>query len=194
MKAEADSKQKWSITTRRLTIRLAMPTDADIDFLHRIWTDPEVMRFVGYPRGLPTNRTKIERQLQQPKTSEYDRVLLVQLLETGAIVGECKLGSTNSDGLAETDVKLLPAYWGNGYGREIKQALVDYLFIHSQCRGVRATPNKENAASIRMQETVGAEPVAEGVYRFPDDMKPFTSDVPYIEYVVWRENWRNQPK
>lgn len=192
MHAESYSKQEWSITTRRLTIRPAMPTDTDIDFLLRLWTNHKVMRFVGYPQGLRTDQEQIKEQLGKYGPSEYDRVLLVQLLETGAIIGECKLGSTKSDGIAETDVKLLPEHWGNGYGREIKLALVEYLFTHTECRGVRATPNKANTASIRMQEAVGAEPVGEGVYRFPDHLKAFTVDVFFIEYIVWRENWKNR--
>ena len=66
---------------------------------------------------------------------------------------------------------------------------MDYLFTHTKCRGVRGTPNRKNEASIRMQEAVGARRVAEGCYHFPEEMRSYTTDVPYFEYVVERDVW-----
>ena len=38
--------------TERLIIRRAEPEDRDIDFFLRLWNDPQVMKFVGFPFGL----------------------------------------------------------------------------------------------------------------------------------------------
>lgn len=42
--------------TVRLIIRPAMVDNKDIAFLDRLWTNPDVMRFVGFPSGLRTRR------------------------------------------------------------------------------------------------------------------------------------------
>ena len=51
------------------------------------------------------------------------------------------------------------------------------------------TPNRENIASIKMQEAVGGRRVREGIYQFPENMKDCTINVPYFEYVVDRVTW-----
>jgi len=184
-----NSTSDWQLNTERLIIRPAAACPEDIDFLYQVWTNHEVMRFVGYPQGLRITREEIKTQLEQYGGSPFDRVLLACLMGDKTPIGECKLGSADDDGIAHTDVKLHPQFWGRGYGKEIKRALVDYLFTHTDCNGVRATPNKLNAASIRMQEAVGGHPVGEGHHRFPDHMKDYTIDVHYIEYIVTRDNW-----
>jgi len=62
----------------------------------------------------------------------FDRRLVAELKGSNQPIGECKLGLPGKDGLSETDVKLLPELWGQGYGTEIKRGLVDYLFRHRE--------------------------------------------------------------
>ncbi|RKX23729.1 MAG: hypothetical protein DRP45_09800, partial [Candidatus Zixiibacteriota bacterium] len=99
------------------------------------------------------------------------------------------LGLPNNEGISETDVKLLPQFWGKSYGSEIKRGLVNYLFTHTNCKGIKATPNKLNIASQKMQESVGAKRVGESIFSFPPEMKDYTSDVPHYIYIVYREDW-----
>jgi len=175
--------------TERLTVRVSAPTDHDIDFLHTLWTTPEVMTNVGYPRGLQITRDNVREQLTGQGTVVYRSRLLAFAKSTGECIGECMLSRPGKDGVSETDVKLMPKYWGRGYGTEIKRGLVDYLFTHTNCRGVRATPNRSNVASQRMQEAVGARRVGEGVFEFPESMRGYTSPVYYYEYLVTRVTW-----
>ena len=148
------------------------------------------MTFVGFPQGLRTTPESIQSELATLPPGEYNRVLLVQRRSDSLLIGQGKMGSPDASGIAHTDVKLLPEYWGQGYGTEIKRALVDYLFSHTDCHGIRATPNQRNLASIKMQEAVGGKRIKEGCYRFPADMKDYTIDVPYFEYIVYRQDWR----
>jgi len=78
------------------------------------------------------------------KNSEFDRTLIVIDKESNTPIGECKLGLLGEEGVAHTDVKLLPALWGKGFGLEIKQGLVDYLFTHTSCKAIQASPNRSN--------------------------------------------------
>lgn len=196
MTAKEDRSGRWTLLTDHLTIRIAESTSEDITFLYQLWTNPNVMRFVGFPYGLRTSHNEIKIQLdeyaQQCGSGEFDRVLLVRRATSNELIGECKLGYPDETGLAKTDIKLLPEFQGLGYGKEVKINLVDYLFVNTECHGIQATPNQGNIASIKMQEAVGGRRVGESCYHFPDKMKPFTCDVPYYEYVVTRVEWMSR--
>jgi len=182
----------WVIETDRLIIRWAAPSPEDIAILLDLWTDPVVMSNVGFPTGLQTDADKIGHQLRGQKEGEFDRVLIVQLRDSGGTIGECKLGFPDVNGVAHTDIKLQKQYWGNRYGKEIKLALLGYMFERTTCNQVKATPNKGNTASIKLQQSVGGRLVGEGVYRFPDRMRAYTVDVPYYEYSDLREDWEKR--
>jgi [ribosomal protein S5]-alanine N-acetyltransferase len=173
--------------TSRLIIRKATEKDSDIFF--NLWTDPDVMKFVGFPKGLKITSEEIKKTIQKEDNSEYDRKLVIELKETGQAIGECKLGQPDKNGISETDVKLLPEFWGKGYGKEIKKGLIDYLFTHTKCTGIKATPNKLNIASQKMQESVGAKKMGEELFKFPEHMKDYTVDVSCYIYIVYREDW-----
>lgn len=120
----------------------------------------------------------------------HDRLLAVVLTSTGDAIGECRMHHPDTEGIARTDIKLLPRFWGNRYGVEVKRALLSFLFAHTDCIAVEATPNVENTASIRMQEEVGGVRIGEGVYEFPVHMRGHTKTV---HHYVYRVN-RSDPK
>ena len=179
--------------TPRLTIRHATVSDADVAFFLRLWNNPQVMHFVGFPQGLGLDeaqvRRAIQRGLEQGEPQHLDARLVAERKLDGASIGECKLGTPDAQGLSETDVKLLPEYWSQGYGVEIKRGLLTYLFTQTRCQVVQATPNVENIASIRMQEAVGGVRVGETVYEFPPEKRAFTCPVHSYIYQVRRETW-----
>ncbi len=176
--------------TDRLAIRLAMVHDADM--YYRLWTDPRVMTNVGFPNGLPTTHEEILEQIAAGGSTGFDELLVVELKSDGQAIGECKLGRPNPEGIATTDVKLLPEFWGNRYGVEVKRGLVDYLFSHTDCLAVEATPNINNPASIKMQEAVGGVRVGEETGQFPESMRSYTKPVHYYIYRVYREDWQQR--
>jgi len=179
-------------TTARLAVRKA--TEADTDLFEALWRNPRVMRHVGFPYGLPITRAEIATQLarQAAQDGEFDCRLVALLRATGESVGECKLGAPDAQGIAHTDVKLLPQFWGQRYGVELKQGLVNYLFRHTGCTAVSATPNVNNVASIKMQAAVGGVPVSEGVFEFPAALRDTTTPVRHIVYHVSRAAWEKQ--
>ncbi len=146
-------------TTPRLIIRRARSQDAT--FLYRLWKNPRVMTNVGFPQGLPITREQIKAQIARQGASVYDTYLIVTLRENGEPIGQCKLGSPDLQGISTTDVKLSPEFWGQRYGVEVKQGLVDYLFTHAPVLAVEADPACTNLPSIRMQEAVGGLRVRE---------------------------------
>jgi [ribosomal protein S5]-alanine N-acetyltransferase len=173
--------------TRRLTIRLA--TTEDVDTFHQLWTNPQVTVHVGFPNGIPTTLDEIKNRIAIGSLSEFEQLLIIELKSTGQAIGECKMSCPNADGIATTDVKLLPTFWGHQYGLEVKRGLLDYIFAHTDSVAVEATPNVSNVASIRMQEAVGGIRVGESLYHFPESMRAYTTPVHYYIYRVSRTDW-----
>lgn len=182
------------LQTRRLTVRRALPQKSDIELYYNLWTDPQVMHNVGFPDGLSISREDIDKQLQSQSESEFDRLLVVELTESAIPIGECKLGAPDSTGIAHTDIKLLPHYWGQGLGSELKPALLEYLFKNTDCKIVQATPNLENTASQKMQEAAGLRRVGQDVYRFPENMRVYTRAVHHYIYQISRADWEKSRK
>jgi len=178
------------LETERLLIRTA--TEDDADLFNALWTDPQVMKNVGFPRGLPVTHDELKITLSGQSGSEFDRLLVVQLKLGLQSIGECKLSLPDENGIAEPDVKLLPQYWGQEYGVEVWRAIADYQFAHTECCFIQATPNVDNIASIKMQEAVGSVRTGEAVHRFPEHMQSYTTPVHHYVYRLNRADWQRK--
>lgn len=176
--------------TERLRIRRATVADADVYL--ELWTDPRVMTNVGFPQGLRITREEIVERLRREGDGPFERLLVAERKETGEVVGECFLHPPDEEGIAGTDVKLLPRHWGHRFGVEIKQALVDLQFEETDAAAVRGTPNVENPASIAMQEAVGGVRTGELRHEFPENMRSFTTPLHLYEYRVQRTDWESR--
>jgi len=175
-------------TTSRMTVRRARKSEIDIDALFRMWNSPDVMRNVGFPEGLAISRDEIAQKLEKEPASFENAILLVERSD-GNLIGQCKIGKPDKSGISDFDVKLLSEYWGLGYGMEILQGLISHTFTHTAAKFVRGTPNRENTASIRMQERCGLKLSGEGVYEFPAGMRQRTQPVHYLTYLMSRKEW-----
>lgn len=173
--------------TKRLIVRKAVTSD--IDFYLSLWNSGKVMQNVGFPNGLRISRERVKKQIEGYGESEFNRTLVVVEKFSGKTIGECNLGFSNEEGISKTDIKLLPEFWGNGYGKEIKNALCLYLFRRTICKIVEASPNIKNIASQKMQEACGGEKVREGVYLFPESMRDYTEDVHSVIYHIHKRDW-----
>jgi RimJ/RimL family protein N-acetyltransferase len=176
------------LETERLRVRTA--TLEDVDLFYALWTNPDVMRNVGFPQGLRVTWSEIEAELGQPGV--FNHLLVVELKATGQAIGEAHLSYPDEEGIAEPDVKLLPQFWGHKYGAELWRALVAYEFTHTDCEVVQATPNVNNVGSIKMQEAAGAVRAGEGVFEFPESMRDYTTPVQHYIYRVYRVDWEQK--
>ena len=178
--------RKVVFSTRRLAVLRADASDAGLYL--ELWNDPAVMVNVGFPEGLGITEGEVLEKMGAGG-DELDSLLVAVRARDGIRVGECRMHRPDEDGVASTDVKLLPRFQGLGYGTELKLALLDRLFGTTECRAVRATPNVGNAASVRMQQKVGGVRMGEGVFRFPGDMGVPTAPVHHYVYLVSRSDW-----
>lgn len=170
-----------------MIIRQAVQGDADLFF--KLWTNPDIMKMVGYPNGLDISLSDIKKRLSEEPESALNRLLVAEIPQ-GPPIGECHMHPPDSKGIASTDIKLLPEFQGRGYGREIKWLLLDYLFRRTECRIVEATPNIRNTASIKMQEAVGGISVGTSIYQFPLKLQSKTCSVKHHIYHIHKANWK----
>jgi len=175
--------------TERLIVRPAV--ESDLDFYLALWTNPDVMRHMGFPQGIPMTRDRMGEILSAQAGTEFDRLLVIELKATGQPIGECKL-SRPEDGVSEPDIKLLPTYWGQRYGSEAWQGIVSYQFRNTDCDAIVTSPHVANAAAIRLYESTGAVRTGEGVYEFPEAMRDFTTPVHSYTYRLSRSDWQQK--
>jgi RimJ/RimL family protein N-acetyltransferase len=178
------------LVTSRLDVRRARIED--VPFIQGLWTSPEVMRCVGFPEGLAISQDAIRQQIERSSRSVFGALLIAESLETGARMGQCTIGSPDSEGICEPDIKLDPAYWGQGFGHELWQAMIDYAFANSDSNIVQGTPNRANAASVRMQKGSGMIQVDQGVFEPNMRFHPQAIAVPYIKLQITRAQWQVQ--
>lgn len=128
-----------------LTIRHT--TEADLADVARLWADPEVMRWVGYPGGLRLTDDELRRWLAWAEESPDRRHFVVSDDEIG-FCGELFSAVDRGTGRAALDVKLLPAARGRGVATAALRWLVDLGPRPGPATSLRARPSGHEPAPI----------------------------------------------
>lgn len=134
-------------TSDRLILR---PVNRDdIEFMRRITTEPEVLRWLP---GMITDEEMLLGWLDavRPEDHEY----LIILKESGGPIGECSLTVERTGSIGEIGYMLLPEYWGHGYGTETARILMQQAESMGLMK-VTATTHTKNTASVRILEKLG---------------------------------------
>jgi RimJ/RimL family protein N-acetyltransferase len=142
------------LATRRLLLR---PLQAgDVPALLRIWTDPEVTRFMGGPRDPSRLAEQLEVDLHNPAQQTFDLWPVVEKA-TGRLVGHCGLLDKEVDGRAEVELVYVfdRQAWGQGFATEIAPALKHHAFAEMGLRRLISLIDPENAASACVAEAAG---------------------------------------
>lgn len=108
------------ISTSRLLLRPAEPTD--VQEFTRLWTDPEVRRFLGGP--LAEQELRFYRQ----HFTHRPNLFTVTTREGATVVGSVVIDpASRFDDRREVSYGLLPEHWGQGYAREAVAAVVWWI-------------------------------------------------------------------
>ena len=143
------------LETERLILRLMSATD--LNALHLIFTDPEVMTAFG---GELLNREQMLRWLQR-NLDHQDRhgygLFSVILKESGELIGDCGLEQMEREGVgvAELGYDFRSEYWNQGFATEAACAVRDYAFDILQLPQLISLIRVGNLASKRVAEKVG---------------------------------------
>ncbi len=154
----------------------------DSPFLRRLWYTPEVMRFADEFPGLRhwSKASGVERAwkaYQKWRTEWGDRYtqLIVRLpdatpigesfvapLQEGFTFGRWK--KPDSVRAVMGDIKLMPPYWGRGYGTEGMRQVVKFVFTRTDCELFIVPPHVHgNPAAVRVYEKAGFVPTSSTV-------------------------------
>jgi RimJ/RimL family protein N-acetyltransferase len=146
------------LETERLWLRQF--TEADVDNLFDLDSDPEVMRFVN--GGAPTPRAAIEADILPSFLGYYERFAgygFWAAIEkaSGEFLGWFHFRPLEGAGPGEVELgyRLRKAAWGQGYGTEASRALIRKGFTELGVRRVVASTFADNLASRRVMEKAG---------------------------------------
>jgi [ribosomal protein S5]-alanine N-acetyltransferase len=148
------------IHTERLVIREL--SESDVDGAHRVYGDPEVMRYVGSD-GLPRTREQsaagVARMMDGQRRNGFS-LWAVELAESGEMIGVCGVVHVDSTG---PDVELVYEFqrsaWGKGYATEAARACLAAALGPLGLKRVVALAYPENAQSIRIMQKLGMREV-----------------------------------
>ena len=153
------------ISTQRL--QLIEITWDDMPYIHHLHSIAEVDEFNTL--GLPKNETDTEeiiRPIIENQGGDNQKYYMWKIVEeeSGSFIGVAGLTMTGDRfRLGEIYYKLLPKYWGKGYGTEVAKGLIKACFTSFKLHRVEAGVATDNLPSIRVLEKSGM--LREGVRR-----------------------------
>lgn len=126
---------------------------SDLDDLHSLDNDPEVMRYIN--GGSPTPRHVTETQIM-PLFLESDAPFgfwIAELQQDQTFIGWFSLRGTQPR--AELGYRLKKTAWGNGYATEGATRILSFGFDNAQLSSIVATTYEDNLASQRVLARLG---------------------------------------
>ena len=127
----------------------------DVAIVHRIYSDPEVMRYVaagpladiGHTRRLIADYTDHQRRHGFSFWAVIER-------ESGALIGDAGLYRTMA-GELELGYTLGAEWWGRGYATEAAGAWLRFAFEELRAQEVVALAEPANTGSLHVLEKLG---------------------------------------
>lgn len=176
------------LETERLVLRRF--TEADVDHLVALDSDPEVMRFLT---GEPTPRAEIEQEVLPKILRDYGlgpagRWAAVERA-SGRFIGWLSLQPPQDGSVEDVELgyRLKASVWRRGYATEGARALIHTGFSELGVQRVWAQTMAVNTASRRVMEKCGLSYVRTFHLDF-DDPLPGTEHGE-VEYELRRADW-----
>lgn len=157
------------LETERLILKKIGNENADE--LFELLSDAEVAKYdYFYPvQSIAEVRKFIDRYEQEVEEAEEITWGLV-LKETGKLIGTCCLGDFDEDARrAEIGYSIIQAQWGNGYGTEAIEAVLNFGFNIMNLNRIEATITPGNDASVKVLKKLNF--TQEGIVRERDFIK-----------------------
>lgn len=134
----------------------------DFPVMLRLWSHPEVTRFIAGNR--PLTREEVWQRLLRyaglwPLLG-YGYFAITSK-ETGAFLGEAGLADfrrqiePSLDGYAEAGWALLPDHWGRGFAAEAMSTILDWYATTPDPKPVACIINPENTVSVNLARSIG---------------------------------------
>lgn len=138
------------IRTPRLEIR---PFEAaDLDPLHAVYGDAEVMRWTGGASDRAGSEKALQTHISRHAEDGFAFWAVVER-ESGELIGDAGLGRLGDE--VEIGWTLRQDRWGRGYATEAARAILAIAFELTGADHVVATIHPDNAASANVAEKIG---------------------------------------
>ena len=149
--------RRWfpeALTGERVLLRPHVAEN--IRAFQRWYADPEVVRLTRYQDG-PMRRDEIDRFFAARALGADSLAMAIHVRDTGRLIGTCALSQLDSDNgsalfhitIGEKDA------WGQGFGTEATQLMVDHAFRTLSLHRVALTVFAFNERAIRSYQSVG---------------------------------------
>lgn len=136
--------------TERLYLRKMNVSDAAS--LFKIWSDPDVTRFMNITHFTDENQAIAMINLLNDLAQENKAIrfsILVQ--ESNEIIGSCGYNSLDFDNLkAEIGYDIARSHWGKGYATEAISSLLAHAFSTMKLNRIEAKVDPGNVNSIKL--------------------------------------------
>lgn len=142
------------LRTPRLRVRYQ--TEADIEPLTDLWSDPLATRYLGGIRERAFLRTEFAKTAASPRAELWD-LWPTDLCSTGELAGYGGLIPKVVRGkeFLELTYIIVPKYWGQGLATELAQGLVDFAWNDRKLEELIAIIEPENEGSKRVASKAG---------------------------------------
>ena len=155
------------LTTPRLALRRV--THDDLDWLAALYSDPDVMRYLGGVK----DRTKAEEILNTRILQYYDEhpgfgVWMTVERVTGTRLGCHLLNHIRGESIVQVGFTLEKSAWGKGFGTEMASAVLRYGFVDMKVPRIAGMASLQNHASQRVLMKIGLERRGERAFPHPD--------------------------
>jgi [ribosomal protein S5]-alanine N-acetyltransferase len=143
-----------TIETERLRLRpLAV---ADVDDLHRLFTQPGVRKYLWDDEIIPRERTTavVEKSVASFETHGFG-LWALSLKGSAELIGFCGFFHIHEPPRLELLYGIAPDHWNKGLATEAATAMNRYGFDGLGFERIEASTDAPNAASIRVMERAG---------------------------------------
>ncbi len=144
----------YPLRTERLLLRPY--GEDDLDELAGVFTDPEVMRFVGSGARTREQTAEVIVQANAHEREHGFSVWAVIEAATGRLLGECGLNLLDGTGpRVEVGYVLGRAFWGRGYATEAARESLRAGFVELCLPSIVAVADPRNFASLHVIDKLG---------------------------------------
>jgi ribosomal-protein-alanine N-acetyltransferase len=129
----------------------------DLEYLHRLWTDPTVRRFFWDDEVIPRERAEAAVREAVEDLGRHGLGLWISERGQGggAPLGFCGLRHLDNGPEVEVLYGISPLEWRRGFATEIALAIIGYGFERAGLIRVLGIADAENLVSRRVLEKVG---------------------------------------
>ena len=145
--------REYFLKTSRLSFSKWLQTDGEL--AECLWGDPRVTKYICASGRFRTEEIMDRLRTEMRNELEY-QVQYWPVFEsgTGDLTGCCGLRPRDTDEY-EFGIHLRPEYWGQGYGTEAAEAVIQYAFTVLKAKKLFAGHNPNNEKSRKLLHRLG---------------------------------------